>query len=63
MGKKAGEILYVGNNVSYDVGGAHAAGMKAALILPRRKKLPSGEGSPPDFVFSDYRQLRDFVLS
>ena len=59
MGKKPEEILYVGNKLSYDVGGAQAAGMNAALILPRWKKSPAGCGA---FVFSDYRQLRDFVL-
>ena len=59
MGKKPEEILYVGNKLSYDVEGAHAAGMKAALILPRWKKSPAACGA---FVFSDYRQLRDFVL-
>jgi len=59
MGKKPEEILYVGNKLSYDVGGAHAAGMKAALVLPKWKKKPASCGA---FVFSDYRQLRDFVL-
>jgi len=59
MGKNPEDILYVGNKLSYDVGGAHAAGMKAALILPKWKKRPAASGA---FVFSDYRQLRDFVL-
>jgi len=59
MGKQPEEILYVGNKLSYDVVGAHAAGMKAALILPKWKKSPAACGA---FVFSDYRQLRDFVL-
>ena len=59
MGKNPEEILYVGNKLNYDVEGAHAAGMKAALILPWWKKRPAASGA---FVFSDYRQLRDFVL-
>ncbi|MCL2232524.1 MAG: HAD family hydrolase [Treponema sp.] len=59
MGKKPEEILYVGNKLNYDVAGAHAAGMKAALVLPRWKKRPADCGA---FMFSDYRQLRDFVL-
>ena len=64
------KILYVGNSVSYDVVGAHKAGMKAALVraVPL---LPTGEkplSAVPDvrradFIFSDYRQLRDYVLS
>jgi putative hydrolase of the HAD superfamily len=40
MGKKPHDILYVGNKVEYDVEGAHAAGMHAALILPWWKKTP-----------------------
>jgi len=59
MGKKPEEILYVGNRISYDVNGAHAAGMKAALIIPKWKKTPDASGA---FVFSDYRQLREYVL-
>jgi putative hydrolase of the HAD superfamily len=66
MGAAAGQILYVGNSVSYDVVGAHKAGMKAALIrsapfLPGREKRPSALREP-DFIFSGYRQLRDYVL-
>ena len=61
MGKNPEEILYVGNSVSYDVGGARRAGMKTALIRSRRKKRPAA--AIPDFVFYDYRQLRDFVLN
>ena len=64
MGKKPEEILYVGNKLHYDVDGAHAAGMKAALILPRWKRRPAASRSSDKeaFVFYDYRQLRDFVL-
>lgn len=53
-----GRILYVGNSVKYDVVGAKAAGMKAALISRRARK-----DTGADFIFSDYRQLRRFVLS
>ena len=61
MGKPPQEILYVGNSVSYDAEGAKKAGMKAALIRPRwKKRLPA---SAADFVFYDYRQLRDYVLN
>jgi putative hydrolase of the HAD superfamily len=61
MGKAPEEILYVGNSVSYDVGGALCAGMKSALIVPRWKRR-SGL-TLPAFVFHDYRQLCDYVLS
>ena len=61
MGQSPRDILYVGNKLGYDVEGAHAAGMKAALILPGWKKRPAS--STPFFAFSDYRQLREYVLS
>jgi HAD superfamily hydrolase (TIGR01549 family) len=59
MGAAPEQILYVGNSVSYDVVGAHKAGMKAALV----SAMPFLHGRKADFVFSDYRQLRDYVLS
>lgn len=58
LGVPPGRILYVGNSVKYDVVGAKGAGMKAALISRRARKATGA-----DFVFSDYRQLRRFVLS
>jgi putative hydrolase of the HAD superfamily len=64
------QILYVGNSVSYDVAGAHKAGMKAALVrtlpfLSGREKAPAAAPNwrRADFIFSDYRQLRDYVLN
>jgi len=67
MGAAPAQILYVGNSVSYDLVGAHKAGMKAALVraapfLPGREKRPSAVRKA-DFIFSDYRQLRDYVLN
>ena len=61
------QILYVGNSYHYDVVGAKNAGMMAALI-DRSLHLPccflSKKYNPrPDFIFHDYRQLIDFVLS
>ena len=58
MGKNPEDILYVGNSVSYDVEGARRAGMKAALIRAGYR----GRRGSPDFVFYDYRKLRDYVL-
>ena len=52
------QILYVGNSVPYDVEGARKAGMKTALVCSGLKKRSAGA----DFVFSDYRQLCDYVL-
>ncbi|MCL2244185.1 MAG: HAD family hydrolase [Treponema sp.] len=55
------KILYVGNSHTYDVAGANLAGMKTALIksrfIPGSKKKPKA-----DFIFSNYRQLYDFML-
>jgi putative hydrolase of the HAD superfamily len=69
------EILYVGNSFTYDVSGASQAGMKTAWITPawqtRRKeklrKRDMGQAGQElkgeaDFIFHDYRQLRDYVL-
>jgi len=59
LGVEPERLLYVGNSVSYDIRGAHSAGMKAALVTSvfNRKR-----NSGADFVFTDYRQLRRFVL-
>jgi putative hydrolase of the HAD superfamily len=59
----AGEILFVGNSAKYDIAGARMAGMKTALI---NKGILSTGYNPgtggADFVFRNYRQLRNFVL-
>ena len=47
IGEKPEDILYVGNSISYDVEGAQNAGMKAALIQSRWKKLPVISGIMP----------------
>jgi len=56
------KILYVGNSRNYDVAGAAGVGMKTAWI-----KSPIFPGSglkkpKPDFSFSNYRQLYNFML-
>jgi putative hydrolase of the HAD superfamily len=63
LGLSPEQILYVGNSLRYDVAGASSAGMKTAWIkspiAPRGgKKYPA-----PDFIFTDYRQLHDFMLN
>jgi putative hydrolase of the HAD superfamily len=55
------QILYVGNSVSYDIVGAKQQGMKAALVSSPLSLGRWNRGNA-DFVFSDYRQLREFVL-
>ena len=65
MGLPPEQLLYVGNSVSYDVGGAGRVGMKTALIRSRWKTLRK-KGKlrtvVPDFIFTDYRQLSQYVL-
>jgi putative hydrolase of the HAD superfamily len=53
------QILYVGNSARYDVEGAKRAGMKAALLKTGFSVIT---GSKADFIFRNYRQLRDFML-
>jgi putative hydrolase of the HAD superfamily len=55
------QILYVGNSVPYDIVGAKQQGMKAALVSAPLFRCRRKRGNA-DFVFSDYRQLREFVL-
>jgi putative hydrolase of the HAD superfamily len=55
------QILYVGNSVSYDIVGAKRQGMKAALVSSPLRLCRRNTGNA-DFVFSNYRQLREFVL-
>jgi len=60
---EAQEILYVGNSPRYDAAGARLAGMKTALI--KRSVFSTGycpNTGEADFVFRNYRQLREYVL-
>jgi putative hydrolase of the HAD superfamily len=64
MGLPPEKILYVGNSFSYDVEGAQSAGMKAAWVCTWKKPGTAWaeRARRADFVFFDYRQLRDYVL-
>jgi putative hydrolase of the HAD superfamily len=55
-------LLYVGNSVPYDIIGAKAVGMRAALIRPGTFLKRAAAAGNADFVFSDYRQLRTFMI-
>ncbi|MDR2730143.1 MAG: HAD hydrolase-like protein [Treponema sp.] len=63
MALPAGKILYVGNNRSYDVAGAHIAGMKTAWIKSPFSRGKGCNQPPPGFCFSNYRQLYDYMLN
>jgi putative hydrolase of the HAD superfamily len=53
-------LLYVGNSITCDIEGAKNAGLQAALICsPRPKKHYRGDVA---FVFSNYRQLYNYML-
>jgi putative hydrolase of the HAD superfamily len=62
MGLSPERILYVGNSVAYDIAGARQAGLRAALVCSPLAAL-NRKRAGADFVFSDYRQLRKFVLN
>lgn len=64
LGFDPGEILYVGNSISYDVKGARGAGMQTALVAGRLSRAfnPRIRRCGADFIFSDYRQLKKFVV-
>jgi len=63
LGAAPEEVLYVGNSRRYDIAGAKAAGMLAALKVPRLgKRLPRGHARP-DIVFSVYADLPALVDS
>lgn len=61
LGLTRQQVVYVGDNVSRDVRGAKAAGLKAVLIN-RNGKEP-GEGDvQPDVTLPDLASFRDWVM-
>jgi FMN phosphatase YigB (HAD superfamily) len=58
LGTVPERVLYVGNSLRYDVYGAKGVGMKTALVSSR-----SVHRDEADFVFSNYSQLRHFLLA
>lgn len=62
LGVPCTKILYVGNNLKYDVAGAKAVGMRTACIKNRFLSFLSKKTVKPDIYFSNYRQLLKFML-
>ena len=59
---KPGQVLYVGNSRRCDVGGANAAGMKSAYLLPLWRRILRRPLAEADISFGTYRQLKNIVL-
>ncbi len=62
LGVAPERTLYVGNSRAYDIRGARGVGMKTALIVPGKVWTAYRTGEA-DFIFSDYRQLRAYVVT
>jgi len=56
------KIIYVGNSLTYDVGGAAKVGMKTAWISAFPLQIRKKNAPKPDFSFNNYRQLYDYML-
>jgi HAD superfamily hydrolase (TIGR01450 family) len=57
IGRAAGECLYVGDNPEADVGGAHAAGMDALLVLTGVASGAEECPEPPEYVLPSIADL------
>jgi HAD superfamily hydrolase (TIGR01450 family) len=57
VGQPASECLYIGDNPEADVGGAHAAGMAALLVLTGVASSAEGSPEPPDYVLPSVADL------
>jgi HAD superfamily hydrolase (TIGR01450 family) len=61
VGQPATECLYVGDNPEADVGGAHAAGMAALLVLTGVATSVESSPEPPEHVLASVADLaREF---
>ncbi len=57
----AEQVLYVGNSFHYDVIGASRAGMRTAWLNDNGRKPPVASVHP-DITFSEYGELREWIL-
>jgi HAD superfamily hydrolase (TIGR01450 family) len=57
VGAAAGECLYIGDNPEVDVGGAHAAGMDALLVLTGVATSADESAEPPEHVLPSVADL------
>ncbi len=62
MGVKPEEVLYVGDNIKYDIIGGKSAGMKTAYKEPLWRRLLGIHCKQADISFGNYRQFQEIVL-
>ena len=62
LGVQEKDILYVGNNIKYDIIGAKKAGLKAAYLMPFWRKIFNIRLKDADISFKNYRQFTKLVL-
>jgi ribonucleotide monophosphatase NagD (HAD superfamily) len=61
VGQPPSECLYIGDNPEADVGGAHAAGMAALLVLTGVADSAEGSPEPPEYVLPSVADLAGAV--
>ena len=57
VGEEAANCLYIGDNPEADIGGAHAAGMAALLVLTGVATTTAGHAETPDHVLPSVADL------
>ncbi len=59
LGGKQADTVMVGDRLSTDIAGGHAAGLRTALVLSGISTLAdiNGSGPAPDYIFEDIREL------
>ena len=62
FGIEPGELVHVGDNAVTDVGGAHAAGARAAWFNPPGAPWDPGHGPAPEFEIDSIAALRALLL-